>query len=150
MESRSFFRGGLCLAALIAVAVVVVPVLGAQASGKHQVYLPNKCINAKVKPKQVVLGCADFGFYMKRVQWEHWKNPHAIGRGDALVNDCDPSCEQGTFHKFSGKLRVHGIKRCPQDGLRHYTKSKFTFVGDRPSGYPKRFRQGFPCSLIQD
>ena len=149
MERRTVLRGGLGLGALLAVAAVLVPVLGAEASGGNQVYFPNKCDNAKVKPKLVVLDCADFGFYMKRVAWQHWQGPHATGRGDTFINDCTPSCEQGTFHKYSGKLRVHKIKVCPQDGLRHYTKAKFTFIGDRPSGYPKRFRQPFRCSMIQ-
>ena len=148
MSRRRVLGGGLSLAALIAAVVLLVAVLGAEASGGKQVYFPNKCTNAKVKPKLVVLGCADFNFYMKHVEWKHWQGPHATGRGDTFVNDCDPSCEQGDFHKYSGELRVHKIKRCPQDGLRHYTKAKFSFRGSPPNGYPESFKQPFPCSLI--
>ncbi|MDX6636758.1 MAG: hypothetical protein QOJ01_269 [Solirubrobacterales bacterium] len=140
-------RGGLGALAAIAVVVSLVGALSADAAGGGQVYFPSKCMGGKVKPKLVVLGCGDFNFYVNKLDWRNWGGRRTTGRGVAHVNNCNPSCAGGTFHKYRGKLRLHKIKLCPQDDRRHYTKAVFSFRGDRPNGSPHRFKQPFPCSF---
>jgi hypothetical protein len=139
---RALTVGALGLLASLA----LIPALAADASPR--VYFAANCMNAKVKPKLVILACADANFYVNRLQWGHWGNAHTTARGTAHVRDCDPSCVGGTFHKYPGKLRLSRIRTCPQDGLKHYTQTKFTFPGARPQGTPRHLRQGYPCSLL--
>ncbi len=126
---------------------VLVPALGAQASS-GQVYFPSKCTKAKVKPKLVVLGCADFNFYVNHLRWKHWGSPRATGRGTAHVNNCNPSCAGGTFHDYRGKLQLRKIKLCSSDGHLHYTQVRFSYRGDRPPGARHSFKQHFGCHPI--
>jgi len=123
------------------------PALSAQAAG-GQVYFPSTCTNAKIKPKTVVLGCADFSFYVNKLDWQDWGSAHPHANGQAHVNNCKPDCTSGTFHKFRGNLRLSKIATCPQDGKKHYKRALFTFPSRRPNGYPQHIFQKFPCSLL--
>lgn len=146
MEGSRKLRVVVAICAVALTVAALLSPLGAQGAG-GKVYFPSKCMNAKYQPHLVVLGCADFGFYLNKLHWKHWDQPTATGRGKAHVNDCMPDCTEGTFHKYRGKLRLTNVKSCPQDGKLHYTKAEFRFRGDRPSGYPHSFKQPFPCSL---
>jgi hypothetical protein len=146
MSGRRVLTGGIAAVALAMAAIVIGPTLGAGASNGN-VYFPSKCMNSKIEPNKVILGCADYGFYLDGLSWRDWGSRKARGAGTAHINNCKPSCEQGTFHSYPGKLKLTHRKRCSQDGLRHYTKSRFTFPGHRPHGYPKHFNQKWPCKI---
>lgn len=49
------------------------------------------------KPNAITLTCGDGGMYVDHIDWSRWDAKGAKGRGVYSVNDCDPSCADGTF-----------------------------------------------------
>ena len=57
------------------------------------------------KPEAITLTCGDGGMYVDRIDWSRWDSKGAQGIGTYNVNDCDPSCAEGTFLKE--RVKVH-------------------------------------------
>ena len=51
------------------------------------------------KPTAFSTTCADFGTAIFEVKWSMWSAEGAKGTGVYSVNDCDPSCAEGTRHE---------------------------------------------------
>jgi hypothetical protein len=83
-----------------------------------QTKAPKDCGLPRVEPTRIVLGCADFSAYVNRIHWGHWGNGRARGHGKFRLNDCDPSCAQGTFHTYPAKVVLHDPKRSRCHGRR--------------------------------
>lgn len=76
-----------------------------QAAGRTRV-LAN-CTHLAVKPRRVVVACADGGIYVVFRHYRSWRHLVARGRGVYSFNDCKPSCAGGTFHHYRGaRLRL--------------------------------------------
>lgn len=102
--------------ASIVTAAVLVPQAGAAhgsgsapeaTAGQNRVLLIYNCKRGKYKPTTVIVSCADANFRVRGIQWSSWTRREARGRGTALVNDCDPNCAEGTFHRYPIHLRAY-------------------------------------------
>jgi len=67
------------------------------------------CTHLAVKPRRVVVTCADGGIYVVFRHYRAWTRTLALGRGVYWFNDCKPSCAGGTFHHFRAFLRLGAV-----------------------------------------
>jgi len=102
------------LAALVAASALAAAELPAQAAGTDspagQVAKPTRvvasCSHLAVKPRRVVVTCADGNIYVVFRHYATWTHTAARGRGVYWINDCKPSCAGGTFHHYRAHLRL--------------------------------------------
>ena len=102
------------LTALVATAALTTGVLPAQAAGSDSpagfAAKPTRavanCTHLAVKPRRVVVTCADGGIYVVFRHYRSWTHTAATGRGVYWINDCKPSCAGGTFHHHRAHLRL--------------------------------------------
>lgn len=86
-----------------------------------------------VKPREVVLACADAGLGMRGIVWLGWGQPIAAGVGTAYANDCTPTCASGHFHTYRGVLLLSGTLRC--HGKVAYRTATVAIVGKPPQAW---------------
>jgi len=70
-----------------------------------------RCTHLAVKPRKVIVTCADGGIYVVFRHYRSWTHTVALGRGVYWVNDCKPSCAGGTFHHHRAHLRLGRVVR---------------------------------------
>ena len=104
----------------------------AQANATRPAGLLDCAGNAQVRPREVVLACADANLSAQRLTWTGWGEPFAAAVGEMQVNSCTPNCAAGTFHAFKAVLVARGIRRCPS-GVVAYTTVTYAFVGRTPA-----------------
>ena len=56
------------------------------------------CNQLAVRPKTLVLTCADSNRYMRNIIWSTWTPSSARATGTLTWNDCTPSCVSGHWH----------------------------------------------------
>jgi len=102
------------VAAALAIAIVGFAVASAGADYGGVTKAPKDCQFPRVKPDRIVIGCGDFGSYVDHLKWADWGNQRAHGHGKFQLNDCKPSCADGTVHHYAAKARLHNpqITRC--------------------------------------
>jgi hypothetical protein len=132
---------------LIAVAATVSVAAAAAAlpaSAAARTYMPDCQSKLRFQPRSVTVFCADAGMVVRRVDWTSWGDDRA--RGDsrrAFVNDCEPSCADGTFHRYHAQLLLRRPRTC-SNGRRAFTRMRVSFVGRKWSG-PRSFTQRLFC-----
>jgi hypothetical protein len=63
------------------------------------------CEYPEQKPEAITLTCADGGMYIDQIEWSRWDSKGAQGIGIYNVNNCDPSCAEGTYSRT--RVKVH-------------------------------------------
>lgn len=96
---------------LLSIGVMLVPTL---AVARRPTHVTHNCTKAKIKPRRILFACADGGYYVTRLAWKAWYRRRAVARGVFHLNDCDPSCAEGTFHKRRGRLVLRRRLWCPE------------------------------------
>jgi hypothetical protein len=109
-------------------------------SAKDRVYFPSKCLNAKQKPKRIIVACGDGNFQLKSLRWHGWNKKKAKAQGKALINDCRPDCARGTFHTYPARARVSKPYFCREERRYLYRRLK---VRSRGRSFKVNF--GFAC-----
>ena len=102
------------LVSLVASATLTAGVVPAQAAGPdtsagravQRTRVVAGCTHLAVKPRRVVVTCADGGIYVVFRHYRFWTRTAAQGRGVYWINDCKPSCAGGTFHHYRAHLRL--------------------------------------------
>jgi hypothetical protein len=107
---------------------------------KVRVYFPSKCLNAKQKPKRIIVACGDGNFQLKSLRWHGWNKKKAKARGKALINDCKPDCARGTFHTYPARAQVSKPYFCREERRYLYRRLK---VRSRGRSFKVNF--GFAC-----
>jgi hypothetical protein len=82
------------------------------------------------KPTRLVPCSADAGCQVIRTKWRKWGKTTATGRGTAKVNDCEPNCALGHFHKTRGaRVRAYRLRTgtCNDAAVRYYTRVHITW-----------------------
>jgi hypothetical protein len=86
-----------------------------------------------------MFACGDGGYYVNHLKWDSWGVRRAEGNGIFHMNDCDPSCAGGTFHKRSGRLVLRYRKHCHDDGVYVFRQARVTYErkwrGERKSRF---------------
>jgi hypothetical protein len=86
---------------LIAVTVCSDPAGGCTYAGASQIM--------EIQPKQIYVS-ADGSRYVDSLTWAGWGQPQATATGTLKVNDCTPSCAQGTFSPYPATVTLAGLK----------------------------------------
>jgi hypothetical protein len=87
--------------------------------------------NGTVKPKQIVVACADGNFSFTGLKWSAWDPSHALAAGTAHSNDCRPNCAAGHFHAYPGSVRLFRPRLC-KPGLTLFTRLSWHVSGMSP------------------
>lgn len=94
----------------------------------------------RIRPKAVVVACADANFYVTGIRWSQWSATRAIGAGKAHVNDCKPNCAAGSFHTFRVTVRLSHVVACVP-GHREFARIEWSGA---QSG-----NETLPCSFLR-
>ncbi len=83
-------------------------------------------------------GCplsADGTAVLSAMTWTTWSAAHAVGSGTYKLDDCDPSCAQGTVYPVAAVVTLsEPVRACSPGGTRWYwSRASFRF----PRGLPK-------------
>lgn len=117
--------------------LAAVPLLAASAVAPASARAPrtavSSCGRLHVRPHVIVLTCADANFQLRGLHWRRWGARRALGHGRAVVNDCDPDCAAGHFHRYRVRVLLGGgIQRC--HGRRAFRRARVRYVRRRPAG----------------
>jgi len=133
------------LAALVATAALAATELPAQAARPRdpaaQAVKPTlvvaSCTHLAVKPRRVVVTCADGGIYVVFRHYRFWTRTAAQGRGVYWINDCKPSCAGGTFHHHRAHLRLARVVKTRRGPVFSRLHVRYTTSGKvHRVGYP--------------
>jgi hypothetical protein len=91
---------------------------------------------ALVRPKTIILTCADGNAYFAKLAWTSWTPGLASARGTLVLNDCTPYCAAGHFHSYPAIVVLWRSKAVPgYPGEHCYTKLTEILTGQRPRYY---------------
>lgn len=125
-----------------AIAISLIAVSSASAATAHLPGLTQEgTAKPKVRPTLIVytgdgsgyfagprkLGHSNYG----HLSWSNWTKTRASGSGANWVNNCKPSCAQGTYTGYPVKLQASTPKRV--EGYLLFTRLKVTYTGKRPA-----------------
>lgn len=65
-----------------------------------------------VRPRSIVLACADANAYLTGLRWTTWTAATATGSGVLHENDCKPYCAAGHFHARAATVALSRPRRC--------------------------------------
>ena len=103
------------LVALVTVSMALTALVVPTAiAGGRRTAITDDCLGVDVRPRSIVFGCGDGGFFVRRLDWSMWRHFRARATGQFHMNDCDPSCAGGEIHTAFGHLRVRGRRWCPE------------------------------------
>lgn len=86
---------------LIATLIAVSGLLAACGSESSETTLFPQCAEPPAdRPSSIVLSCADGNYTLEDITWTSVESDNAQGTATAVVNDCDPTCAEGTFEEF--------------------------------------------------
>jgi hypothetical protein len=106
----------------------------ARAAVQHRVVLVNCLGHAVVRPKSVVLACADGADFLNHLTWAFW-NSQANGAGKDNINSCNPSCVAGHFHSYPVRVQLWRVRNRPHhSGQRYFTRMTLTYTRHIPKG----------------
>jgi hypothetical protein len=86
---------------LIAVTVCTEPADGCTLAGASQ-YM-------EVKPNQITTS-GDGSAYVDKITWSSWGGSEETGAGTLELNNCNPSCAQGTYTGYPATVTLDGLK----------------------------------------
>lgn len=92
--------------------------------------------HALVRPKSIILTCADGNAYFAKLAWTSWTPGLASAKGSLVMNDCIPYCAVGHFHSYPAIVVLWGsqaVKNHP--GEIAYTRLTQILTGPRPRFY---------------
>jgi hypothetical protein len=121
------------LFALVAVGFLAAATSTASAA-TDTIYAPRDCTKPKIEPKSITLTCGDAQTVLKHLHWEDWNGPKVKGEGDLWVNNCDPTCYDGSIDRFEVKVRLLNPKpyMCGGQTLTMYRRAHIRFADDAP------------------
>lgn len=100
---------------------------------------------AVVRPRSIVIACADGNFYATGLEWTRWDARGADGAGTGHENDCKPYCADGHFHTYRLAIHLGGVATCGSRRELQFTRLTWRFVGPKPPG-PRAGSQAFRCA----
>jgi hypothetical protein len=104
----------------------------------HPVVLVDCFWHGRVRPTDFVLACGDGNSRLSSLHWSRWDRAAAVARGDNWVNDCEPYCAAGHFHRYPVVVRLdHPQSWKKHPSLRHYAQIHLTYPDGRPAGFPR-------------
>ena len=91
---------------------------------------------AQVKPRTIIVTCADGNILFDKLSWTSWTPGLASATGTLEENDCIPYCAAGHFHAYPALVILWGSRAVPDHpGERSYTMLTEILTGARPRYY---------------
>jgi hypothetical protein len=91
-----------------------------------------------VRPKGIVIACADGNLGVEKMSWASWGASTATGRGTLYENQCEPNCAEGKFATYQVAVTLSTVKSSSQGAW--FSELAVTWEGARPSNAtPDRF-----------
>ena len=115
------------------------PVSARGASYPFHVYVAANCQGHALRPRAIILTCADATARLDRIAYARYGGARATGHGRLRIDDCRPNCAAGRFRAARVSLALSRVVRCG-DRLHYYTRIVVTAVGRRPKAVPRRLR----------
>ena len=123
------------LMALAGTTTAAVLVAGPASASSSQVVVVN-CGHGQVRPAQYDIGCMASQEYLAQLRWTSWRSV-AFGGGILKVNNCTPSCAQGTYIKYPVLTVLWRARPWPHHaGGRYFSRLTIIFTGKRPAHVP--------------
>lgn len=121
----SVIRTTTIAAAAVGLAAAGLAMAPAASAGSNPVVIG--CLGkGQVKPKQIVMACADFNLYVGKITWSSWGGSTATGKGTLVWNTCVPTdCASGTFLQYPAKITLNKVKS--EGGQQVFTGMTLTF-----------------------
>lgn len=112
IRSKKFTTVGIAAASLGLAASGIAFAGSASAATKPQVI---QCDGTGiVKPKEIVITCADAGVVVTGISWKKWNANKATGTGTLTWNTCLPeSCVAGIVQTYKAKVTLDGLASAP-------------------------------------
>lgn len=101
-----------------------------------------------VKPKTVVVSCADDNFYIAGIKWDGWHASAAAGTGVGHVNNCTPNCAAGKFKTYPVSITFSDPVTCVK-GRREYARVSWHWTATKPKDQKSTDDIVFPCSFLK-
>ncbi len=128
-----FIRARVFLAAIAAAASAVV-LAGSASAASGQVVLVNCHGDGQVRPAGYDIGCMPSNELVVGLTWTSWRST-AFGSGILKVNDCTPTCAQGSYVKYP--ILVVLWRAEPWHwGQQYFSRLTWIFTGQRPGRVP--------------
>jgi len=129
--------GASALASQSAAATSAAAVTRAGSAAAAPQFVVIDCMNkAQVRPRTIVLTCADYGMGLRHLHWTSWTPELASAYGTEWQNDCKPDCADGHFRYYRVLAMLWGsatVKGHP--GERRYTEATLSYPKGRPVLY---------------
>jgi hypothetical protein len=103
------------------------------------------CQHAEIRPRSIILTCADANWLAKDLHWYRWGPLEARGRGFFEFNDCIPSCSEGHLHVRRAKIVLRHPHWCRGQGVHVFVDA--VILTGRPWHGQTRFTAGLACPL---
>lgn len=89
--------------------------------------------NAVVKPKSIVIACADANIAVNDITWSSWTLNDAKGKGTLVWNTCLPeTCADGIVEEYPVRITLGRVASGPS--LSIFSGMRLTFTGNAPAG----------------
>ena len=109
---------------------------GPAAAASGPVVLVNCAGHGKVRPAVYDIGCMPSSEYLARLSWTSWRST-AFGHGGLKVNDCTPTCAQGTYETYPVLTVLWRARPWPgHSGRAYFSRLTWIFTGKRPARAP--------------
>ncbi len=89
-----------------------------------------------MRPRAIVLACADANATVTDITWNNWGTDVATGRGTAVLNSCVPTCADGRFEHVPADLRLDRIEE--GEAAVTYRRMRVFYGSSRPRWLPAR------------
>ena len=108
------------VAAFVTTSALIVTAPSAMATEKpnpKRTYIVDCAGGLAYKPKEIVIACADAGVLFSNITWSKWDMNGAKGRGNLVVNTCEPTCADGNVITYRRvRLTLGGVASGPGFG----------------------------------
>ena len=132
-RGRVLLAGGLMAVAAAASGVVVA---GPASAASGQVVLVNCNGVGQVRPTGHDIGCMPSNELVTGLTWTSWRSA-AFGSGTLEVNDCTPTCAQGTYVKYPILAVLWRARPWPRHpGREYFSRLTWIFTAQRPGHAP--------------
>ena len=134
IRARMMLAGGLMAVAAATSGVVLAG--PASAAGSGQAVLVNCAGTGQVRPAGYDIGCMPSQELVTGLTWTSWRST-AFGSGTLKVNDCTPTCAQGSYIKYPILAVLWRARPWPgHSGRAYFSRLTWIFTAQRPAHTP--------------
>jgi len=115
-------------------------------AASRPVVLVNCTGAGQVEPASYDIGCMPSSELVAGLKWTSWRSA-AFGSGVLKVNDCTPTCAQGTYVKYPILVVLWRARPWPRHaGREYFSRLTWIFTGQRPGHVPAAQTFTLPAS----